>query len=291
MHRQSRAARADDRKFDLSSIVVNEAPSGMLAPQPMAAHVSARAITAGANRKPVPAMRLSVTSMCPRRGRARRGRTRSRAGRDERRELRRATSLCLRRLLTGSAATAGDPLPVRRCLKILPLSSRQLGDEVDLPRALEVREVGAAVRDQLGASSSVGSTPSTSCTTERTSSPQSSCGMPIVAASRDGGVREQHRVDLPRVDVHAAGDDQVRGAVGEEEEAVVVEVAHVAEGEVLASVGAVGLGVVLEVAEAIVRGRLEPHEPDLAGGQRRRSPRRRPSPARAGWACRPFRAS
>lgn len=42
--------RADERKLDFSSIVVNDAPSGMVLPHPMAAHVSARAITAGANR-------------------------------------------------------------------------------------------------------------------------------------------------------------------------------------------------------------------------------------------------
>ena len=55
-------ARADARKLVLSSIVVNEAPSGMVLPQPIAAQVSASAITAGANRKPVPAMRFGVTS-------------------------------------------------------------------------------------------------------------------------------------------------------------------------------------------------------------------------------------
>jgi hypothetical protein len=41
--------RADERKFDLSSIVVNDAPAGMLLPQPIAAQVSASAITAGAH--------------------------------------------------------------------------------------------------------------------------------------------------------------------------------------------------------------------------------------------------
>ena len=55
--------RADDKKFVFSSIVVNELPAGTLLPQPMAAHVSARAITAGANRNPVPAIRFAVTSI------------------------------------------------------------------------------------------------------------------------------------------------------------------------------------------------------------------------------------
>ena len=42
----------------------------------------------------------------------------------------------------------------------------------------------------------------------------------------------QHRLDLGRIDVHAAADDEVRAAVGEEEVAVVVDVADVAEREV-----------------------------------------------------------
>lgn len=64
-HETESPTRADERKLDFSSIVVKEAPSGMLLPQPMAAQASARATTAGAKRNPVPAMRLSVTSMCP----------------------------------------------------------------------------------------------------------------------------------------------------------------------------------------------------------------------------------
>ena len=52
-------------EFDFSSTVVNDASGGTLFPQPIAADVSASAITAGAKRKPVPAIRLSVTSMWP----------------------------------------------------------------------------------------------------------------------------------------------------------------------------------------------------------------------------------
>ena len=61
-HRPRSPARADDMKFVFSSIVVNDAPSGMLPPHPRAAQPSASAITTGANRKPVPAMSRSVTS-------------------------------------------------------------------------------------------------------------------------------------------------------------------------------------------------------------------------------------
>ena len=44
-------------------------------------------------------------------------------------------------------------------------------------------------------------------------------------------MREEHLFDLARVHVHAAADHHVGGAVGEEEVAVVVEVADVADGE------------------------------------------------------------
>src|SRR5262245_38000678 len=50
----------------------------------------------------------------------------------------------------------------------------------------------------------------------------------------DRGMFEEHCVDLSRVDVHTAGNDEVRAAVGEEEVAVVVHVADVAECEIVA---------------------------------------------------------
>ena len=73
----------------------------------------------------------------------------------------------------------------------------------------------------------------------------------MVAASPTAGWLEQHGVDLGRVDVDAAGDDEVGGAVGEEQAALVVDVAHVAEGEVVAHVASSAVfGLVLEVVEA-----------------------------------------
>ena len=69
----------------------------------------------------------------------------------------------------------------------------------------------------------------------------------------DRRVAEQHGLDLGRIDVHAAADDEVRAAIGEEEVAVVVDVADVAEGEVVAAVGAVGLLGRLVVLEATAR--------------------------------------
>jgi hypothetical protein len=52
VHRQVTRSptRAEERKLLFSSMVVNEAPSGTVTPQPMAAQVSARATTAGAKR-------------------------------------------------------------------------------------------------------------------------------------------------------------------------------------------------------------------------------------------------
>ena len=78
----------------------------------------------------------------------------------------------------------------------------------------------------MASSSSAGSA---SCTTARTDSPIS--GM---RDADDGdvvhrGVPDQHVLDLARVDVHAARDDHVRHAVGEEQVALVVDVADVAE--------------------------------------------------------------
>ncbi len=76
---------------------------------------------------------------------------------------------------------------------------------------------------------------------------------------------EQRGLDLGRIDVHAAGDDEVRAAVGEEEVAVVVDVADVAEGEVRLPVRAGGLLGRLEILERIV-GRLQVHGADRARG-------------------------
>ena len=116
----------------------------------------------------------------------------------------------------------------------------------------------------------------------------------------DRGMADQHRLDLGRIDVHAAADDEVRAAVGEEEVAVVVDVADVAEREVVAAVGAVGLLGRLVVLEAAGRRRLQVDgadrarrdlgavvvedadvvgRVDLADGARLRQPLRRAAPS------------
>ena len=114
--------------------------------------------------------------------------------------------------------------------------ARQGVDELDLARALEVGKAVAAVREQLVGRARVRRLDAGS---------QLDDGehrfAPLLVGHADDrrvadrGVLEQDRVDLGRIDVHAAGDDQVGAAVGEEQVAVVVEVADVAEREVVAA--------------------------------------------------------
>ena len=97
---------------------------------------------------------------------------------------------------------------------------------------------------------------------------------PLVVRHPDRGrvadrvVFEQHRVDLGGVDVHATRDDEVRAAVGEEEEAVLIEVPEVAEGEVVAPERRLGLGLVAVVLELPERRRPQPHLPHRVGWER-----------------------
>ena len=66
-----------------------------------------------------------------------------------------------------------------------------------------------------------------------TYSPHSASGTPITATSATLGCVEEIRFHFGRVDVDAARDDHVALAAGQEQEAVGVEVADVAEGEVV----------------------------------------------------------
>ena len=119
---------------------------------------------------------------------------------------------------------------------LVELAGRVAGEfvaEVDRARALHVGELRAAelrsARARAPAAASASAGISTGCTTALTSSPKSSLGTPNTATSTTFGWVDEHVLGLLRVDVHAAGDDHVRLAVGEVEEAVVVEVADVAE--------------------------------------------------------------
>jgi hypothetical protein len=84
----------------------------------------------------------------------------------------------------------------------------------------------------------------------------------------DGGVLDEDGVDRGLVDVHAAGDDHVRGAIGEEQVPVVVQVADVSQREVVAPVRRGGLHRVVVVLEPLSReSGLDVDESDLAARQ------------------------
>src|SRR5436309_12043808 len=72
------------------------------------------------------------------------------------------------------------------------------------------------------------SNPGIGCTTALTSSPRSSLGTPMTAASMTLGWVTR-RFSVLRIDVHATRDDHVRLAVGEVQVALVVEVTDVAD--------------------------------------------------------------
>ena len=144
--------------------------------------------------------------------------------------------------------TRPSQMPMRRSLTALPELLAQLVlvelavvvpgqrlDELDAARTLVVRDAVAAPLDELGRRARRdGSTPGCGSTTATTISPHSSSGTPTTPTSPTAGMADQHRLDLGRIDVHAAADDEVRAAVGEEEVAVGVDVADVAEREVVA---------------------------------------------------------
>ena len=91
----------------------------------------------------------------------------------------------------------------------------------------------------------------------------------------DAGRLGQDRLDLGRVDVDAAGDDEIVAAAVEEEIAVGVEATEVADGERVAAPGPVGGRGVAPVAEA-----GEARGSGTRRRRRRRPRRRRPGRAR-----------
>ena len=94
-----------------------------------------------------------------------------------------------------------------------------------------------------------GPAPAPAATTALISSPQSSCGIAEHGDVGDRRVAGQLGLDLGRVDVDPAGDDHVALAVAEEEVAVRVEVADVADGEHAAGPRGPRLLLVLVVVE------------------------------------------
>ena len=107
----------------------------------------------------------------------------------------------------------------------------KLGHEIDAARALEVREAAPTERDQRFGELS----------RRRMTFRRQDDGFDLFAELvvrhadyghvRDGGMHQQHTVDLGGVDVHAAPDDQLRAAPGEKQIPILVEVTVVAERE------------------------------------------------------------
>ena len=154
-------------------------------------------------------------------------------------------------------ALAPDPVGVAQ-LALVELAvgvARHRVGEVDPTRATcSGRACPRSARGDRPRAASDGSTPAAGSTTAFTSSPQSSWGMPNTATSPTAGCDSKRRLDLGRVDVHAAGDDHVDLAVAEVQVAVVVELAHVADGEVVAVAvgrGLLGIALVRELAHEL----------------------------------------
>ena len=115
----------------------------------------------------------------------------------------------------------------RSRLRILPVGRLgQRVDELDRPRLLVRREVRPGGLDDLRPRSRV--VPGLSTTNALTASPHSSSGTPITAHSRTAGMAVDGLLDLGRVDVLAAGDDHVLGAVDDEDVASASQVGEVA---------------------------------------------------------------
>jgi hypothetical protein len=93
-------------------------------------------------------------------------------------------------------------------------------------------------------------------------------GLAVDGRLRDRRVRKEHRLDLQRVHVHASGDDRVVLSAVEEEVAVVVDVAEVADREALAPPRRSRLPAIPPILEALARGFLDPHLTDVVGRDR-----------------------
>jgi hypothetical protein len=81
----------------------------------------------------------------------------------------------------------------------------------------------------------------------------------------DGRMFEQHRLDLLRVDVDASGDDRVVLPAREEQVAVFVEVAEVADGERVVPPRGSGLALVTPIPEPLGPPTPDPHLSHFVG--------------------------
>ena len=101
-------------------------------------------------------------------------------------------------------------------------------------------KVASLPSSAAGSRASVTSAPWVQTTTATTPSPKSACGTPITADSTTPGDRVDLVLDFLRVDVEAAGDDEVLAPADDVDIAVVVDLAEVA-GDEVAVVAELGL--------------------------------------------------
>ena len=107
--------------------------------------------------------------------------------------------------------------------------------ELDTARTLVVRDAVAAPLDQLGGELIRGLDAGLRLHDGHHDLAPIVVGNADDADVADRRMADQHGLDLGRIDVDAAADDEVRAAVGEEEVAVGVDVPDVAEREVVAA--------------------------------------------------------
>src|ERR1700749_4564349 len=110
------------------------------------------------------------------------------------------------------------------------LAARQAADEADGPGRLEAGDLRLHERDDLLLEFGTRDGPRRGLDERRHRLPHLRVGNPDHRDVVDGRVQREHVLGLLRVDIDAAGDDRERLAVGEEQEAVLIEVADVAEG-------------------------------------------------------------
>ena len=126
-------------------------------------------------------------------------------------------------------------------LALEDLAGRALGELVDEPDLARVLVGGDALLDELAQlGRRVASAPALSATAAPTSSPSSSCGIADHGGLAHRGVLVEDLLDLARVDVVAAADDELLLAVDDEEVAVLVDAADVAGAEPAVGVDRLG---------------------------------------------------
>jgi hypothetical protein len=109
-------------------------------------------------------------------------------------------------------------------------AARQAVDEADGPGCLEAGDLRLHERDDLLLEFGTRDGPRRGLDKRRYRLPHLRVGNADHRDVVDGRVQREHILGFLRVDVDAAGDDRERLAVGEEQEAVLVQVADVAEG-------------------------------------------------------------